>query len=161
MPGSLGGGLGEQRLCNRHFQTGGGCHPGSRAVQAGTARSRRDRIALTFISERRSVASRSPSSAVTVALGREQRHESKGGSELRGSTGPRRVAVLAALIGVYVLAGKVGLSLAFVHASASAVWPPTGIALAVPLTLGHPSLPPIFPGAFVRDGSPAGPGANV
>ena len=93
---------------------------------------------------------------MTVALGREQRRESKGGSELRGSTGPRRVAVLAALIGVYVLAGKVGLSLAFVHASASAVWPPTGIALAVLLTLGYRSWPAIFAGAFVVNVSTAG-----
>ena len=31
--------------------------------------------------------------------------------------------VLAALFGLYVFAGKLGLSLAFVHASASPVWP--------------------------------------
>ena len=37
---------------------------------------------------------------------------------------------LVALTGLYFVAGKLGLSLAFVHASATAVWPPTGIALA-------------------------------
>ena len=37
------------------------------------------------------------------------------------------IAVLAAL---YFVAGKLGLTLAFVNASATAVWPPAGIALA-------------------------------
>ncbi len=36
-----------------------------------------------------------------------------------------RWAVLAALTALYVLAGKLGLHLAIVHASATAVWPPT------------------------------------
>jgi integral membrane sensor domain MASE1 len=40
------------------------------------------------------------------------------------------VATLLALAAVYLVAGKLSLSLASVHASASAVWPPTGIALA-------------------------------
>src|SRR2546426_9316248 len=56
---------------------------------------------------------------------------------------------LAALFGLYVVAGKLGLSLAFVHASASPVWPPTGIALAALLTLGYRVWPAIFAGAFV------------
>jgi len=56
---------------------------------------------------------------------------------------------LAAIFGLYVLAGKVGLSLALIHASASPVWPPTGIALAALLTLGYRVWPAIFVGAFV------------
>src|SRR5213080_1537796 len=36
----------------------------------------------------------------------------------------------ALLLAVYFAAGKLGLKLAFVNSSASAVWPPTGIALA-------------------------------
>ena len=56
---------------------------------------------------------------------------------------------LAAIFGLYVLAGKVGLSLALIHASASPVWPPTGIALAALLTLGCRVWPAIFVGAFV------------
>jgi signal transduction histidine kinase len=56
--------------------------------------------------------------------------------------------ILAALFGLYVAAGKLGLSLAFVHASASPVWPPTGIALAALLTLGYRVWPAIFAGAF-------------
>ena len=63
---------------------------------------------------------------------------------------------LAALFGFYVVAGKVGLLLAFVHASASPVWPPTGIALAALLTLGYRVWPAIFAGAFVVNISTAG-----
>jgi signal transduction histidine kinase len=56
---------------------------------------------------------------------------------------------LAALFGCYVVAGKVGLSLASVHESVSPVWPPTGIALAALLTRGTRVWPAIFTGAFV------------
>src|SRR5438034_32375 len=64
--------------------------------------------------------------------------------------------LLAALFGLYVLTGKVGLSVAFVHASATAVWPPTGIALAAFLTLGYECWPAIFAGAFVVNITTAG-----
>ena len=50
---------------------------------------------------------------------------------------------------VYAVAGKLGLRLAFVHASATAVWPPTGIALAALLVLGLDLWPAIFLGAFL------------
>ena len=50
---------------------------------------------------------------------------------------------------MYFFAGKVGLSLAFIHASASAVWPPTGIAFAALLLWGHRLWPGIFLGAFL------------
>jgi len=43
---------------------------------------------------------------------------------------------VALLASVYVLAGKLGLTLAYVNASATAVWPPAGIALAALLVLG-------------------------
>ncbi|MGH7347328.1 MAG: MASE1 domain-containing protein, partial [Candidatus Rokuibacteriota bacterium] len=56
---------------------------------------------------------------------------------------------LVALTGVYFVAGKLGLSLAFVHASATAVWPPTGIALAALLLYGRSAWPAIFLGAFL------------
>lgn len=56
---------------------------------------------------------------------------------------------LAALTCVYVLAGKIGLRFAFLNASASAVWPPTGIALAVILVLGPRVWPAIVAGAFI------------
>src|SRR5438046_4552879 len=72
--------------------------------------------------------------------------------ELIGMTPPRVPLVpwgLLVLTGVYFLAGKFGLSLAFVHASASAVWPPTGIALAATLLLGYRVWPALFLGAFL------------
>src|SRR2546425_2691258 len=68
---------------------------------------------------------------------------------------------LAGLFGLYVLAGKVGLSLASVHASASPVWPPTGIALAAFLTLGYRLWPAILAGAFVVNVSTAGSAATA
>src|SRR5213593_3160418 len=61
----------------------------------------------------------------------------------------RRVLLLGALFLVYVAAGKFGLSLAFVNQSATAVWPPTGIALAACLLAGTWVWPSIFAGAFV------------
>ena len=63
---------------------------------------------------------------------------------------------LVALTGVYSAAGKLGLSLAFVHASATAVWPPTGIALAALLVLGPAMWPAIFLGAFLVNVTTAG-----
>src|SRR5260370_37041840 len=43
----------------------------------------------------------------------------------------RDIRVVASLAGTYFVAGKLGLKLASVHTSATAVWPCTGIALAV------------------------------
>ncbi len=59
------------------------------------------------------------------------------------------IAVLLGLAAVYFCAGEFGLSLATVNASATAVWPPTGIALAVLLVWGYRLWPGIFLGAFV------------
>ena len=49
---------------------------------------------------------------------------------MRRSRSLTRLLELVLLTVVYVVAGKLGLRLAFVHASATAVWAPTGIALA-------------------------------
>jgi signal transduction histidine kinase/ActR/RegA family two-component response regulator len=57
---------------------------------------------------------------------------------------------------VYFIAGKLGLSLALVHASASPVWPPAGIALAVLLLFGYRIWPAIFVGAFLVNVTTAG-----
>ncbi|MBI4428809.1 MAG: MASE1 domain-containing protein, partial [Ignavibacteriales bacterium] len=57
---------------------------------------------------------------------------------------------------VYFVAGKFGLSLASVHASASAVWPPTGIAFSAFLLLGSWIWPWIFAGAFFVNITTAG-----
>jgi signal transduction histidine kinase/CheY-like chemotaxis protein len=61
----------------------------------------------------------------------------------------QQALVLCALAVVYFLAGKLGLHFAFVHASASAVWPPTGIALAAVLLFGRRTWPAIFVGALL------------
>ncbi|MCI4356321.1 MAG: MASE1 domain-containing protein [Thermoplasmata archaeon] len=61
-----------------------------------------------------------------------------------------RTAAALAVLGIgYFVAGKVGLFLAVGNASVSAVWPPTGIAIAA-LLLGDSTLwPAIFAGAFL------------
>src|SRR5436190_6475271 len=65
------------------------------------------------------------------------------------------VAVLLTL--AYFYAGKLGLSLAFLNASASAVWPPTGLAIAAVLLLGYRvTWPAIFVGAFLVNLTTAG-----
>src|SRR5712692_8469818 len=68
----------------------------------------------------------------------------------------RNLTVLAALAGVYFVAGKLGLKLAFVNASATAVWPCTGIALAAFLVLGYRAWPAILAGAFLVNLTTAG-----
>src|SRR5467141_3885174 len=57
---------------------------------------------------------------------------------------------------IYFIAGKLGLMLASLHASASPVWPPAGIALAALLLLGYRVWPAIFIGAFLVNVTTAG-----
>jgi PAS domain S-box-containing protein len=59
------------------------------------------------------------------------------------------LAMLLLLAAVYFAAAKIGLALAFVHASATAVWPPTGIALAANLVWGYRVWPGILLGVFL------------
>ncbi|HEY4282400.1 MAG TPA: MASE1 domain-containing protein, partial [Chthoniobacterales bacterium] len=71
----------------------------------------------------------------------------------------RRFPTLPAIgaVGIlYFLAGKLCLHLAFVHASASPAWPPTGIAIVALLLLGYRVWPGIFIGAFLVNVSTAG-----
>src|SRR5712671_1297616 len=62
----------------------------------------------------------------------------------------------AAVAGLYFLAGKAGLGLAFVNASATAVWPPAGIAFAALLVFGFRMWPAVFVGAFLVNAATAG-----
>lgn len=66
---------------------------------------------------------------------------------------PLRVAfylvTVAALAAVYYVAGKLALMFATIHASASPVWPPTGMALAAFLLLGRYVWPGVFLGALL------------
>src|SRR5437899_252256 len=64
--------------------------------------------------------------------------------------------VVAGLAAVYLVAAKLGLMLAFVHASATAVWPPAGIALAAVLVFGYRFWLGIFVGAFLANIATAG-----
>src|SRR5437773_12392822 len=68
----------------------------------------------------------------------------------------RNLAVLVALAALYFVAGKLGLRLAFVNASATAVWAPTGLALAAFLLLGYRVWPAILLSAFLVNVTTAG-----
>src|SRR2546430_2156438 len=64
--------------------------------------------------------------------------------------------VIGLLTLVYFIAGKFGLMLASLHASASPVWPPAGIALGALLVLGYRAWPAILVGAFLVNVTTAG-----
>src|SRR5437867_3554961 len=68
--------------------------------------------------------------------------------------------VIGLLTLVYFIAGKFGLMLASLHASASPVWPPAGIALAALFVLGYRAWPAIFVGAFLVNVTAAGNAAT-
>lgn len=64
--------------------------------------------------------------------------------------------LIGALAIIYFFAGKLGLMLASLHASASPVWPAAGIALAALLLLGYRVWPAIFVAAFLVNVTTAG-----
>jgi signal transduction histidine kinase len=69
----------------------------------------------------------------------------------------RAVLLNAALLVIYFVAGKFGLSLfGYVHPSASAVWLPTGFAMAALLLFGLRVVPAVFVGAFLVNVTTAG-----
>jgi integral membrane sensor domain MASE1 len=72
----------------------------------------------------------------------------------------RNLAAVTAVAALYLLAGKLGLRLAFANASATAVWPPTGIALAAFLLIGYRAWPAVLLAAFLTNITTAG-GAGV
>ena len=67
-----------------------------------------------------------------------------------------KLPLIGSLAVIYFIAGKLGLMLASLHASASPVWPPAGIALAGLLLLGYRASPAIFIGAFLVNATSAG-----
>ena len=69
---------------------------------------------------------------------------------------PRLLFVASVLAVVYFAAAKLGLALASIHPSASAIWPPTGIALAAVLLFGARVAPGVFLGAFLANVTTAG-----
>ena len=67
-----------------------------------------------------------------------------------------KVIVLALITVAYFLAGKIGLGFATVHVSASPVWAPAGIAIALLLLFGFSTWPAILAGAFLVNVTTAG-----
>ncbi len=78
------------------------------------------------------------------------------GSRAMPGLRPADLLALFVVAALYILAAKLGLKLAFVHASATAVWPPAGIALAALLLRGYRMWPAVFIGAFVANITTAG-----
>ncbi|HET8644176.1 MAG TPA: MASE1 domain-containing protein, partial [Vicinamibacteria bacterium] len=72
----------------------------------------------------------------------------------------RQVAWLVLAAAAYVAAGRLGLQVAFVHASATAVWAPSGIALAAVLLGGARVWPAVFLPAFLVNQMTAGSTAS-
>ncbi len=68
----------------------------------------------------------------------------------------KNAAAVAGLAVVYFVAGKLGLQLAYVQASATAVWPCTGLAVAALLVFGYRVWPGILIGAFLVNLTTAG-----
>src|SRR5262245_27812697 len=68
----------------------------------------------------------------------------------------QRWTILIGLAAVYVIAGKLGLRLAVDNPSATAVWAPTGIALAACLIIGRWVWPAVFAGALIVNVTTAG-----
>jgi diguanylate cyclase (GGDEF)-like protein len=74
----------------------------------------------------------------------------RGGTTKGGGLEDRRknLLTIGGLAVVYFLAGKLGLSMAFLHPSSTAVWPPTGITIAALIIFGYRVWPGVFLGAF-------------
>src|SRR5579862_888035 len=68
----------------------------------------------------------------------------------------KSIALFCSLAVAYFIAGKLGLRLALVNASATAIWPCSGIAIAALLLLGLRVWPAIFVGAFFVNITTAG-----
>ena len=61
----------------------------------------------------------------------------------------QKLTTIVVLAGIYFVSGKLGLTMAFVHPSATAVWPPAGFALAALMILGYEVWPGVWLGAFL------------
>jgi diguanylate cyclase (GGDEF)-like protein len=68
----------------------------------------------------------------------------------------RRLIRIFILTAIYFAGGKLGLTLAFVHPSATAVWPSLGIALGALLIFGYDLWPGILVGVFLVNLTTAG-----
>jgi signal transduction histidine kinase/integral membrane sensor domain MASE1 len=73
----------------------------------------------------------------------------------------QRTAILAGFALLYFIAARAGLTLAVVHASATPVWPPSGLALAGLLLFGRWLWPGVFAGALLANVTTVAPGSPV
>src|SRR5207244_4862715 len=96
-----------------------------------------------------------PSAGEGVAGRRTETATRWGGQAMQSRRFPGLPAI-GILTAVYFIAGKLGLMLASLHASASPVWPAAGIALGALLVLGYRVWPAIFVGAFLVNLTTAG-----
>src|ERR1051326_8903742 len=64
---------------------------------------------------------------------------------------PRNLGLMLGVAAVYFLTAKLGLSLAYLNASVSPVWPPTGLAIATCLWLGYRAAPGVLLGALIAN----------
>jgi two-component system phosphate regulon sensor histidine kinase PhoR len=71
------------------------------------------------------------------------------------------VVQLAVVTAVYFGSAKAGLALAFANSSVTAIWPPTGLALAAVLLCGYRIWPAIALGAFLSNVTTAAPLGSV
>jgi signal transduction histidine kinase/integral membrane sensor domain MASE1 len=70
--------------------------------------------------------------------------------------GPSYIAGLIGIGLTYFALAKSGLALALIHPSASAIWPPTGFALAAIVLWGYRAWPAIFLAAMIANATAAG-----
>jgi signal transduction histidine kinase len=73
----------------------------------------------------------------------------------------RHLGIVLALALAYVLAGRLGLLLAIPPGYATAIWPPSGIALGVLLLFGNRYWPGVWLGSFLTNLVISGPGLGV
>lgn len=71
----------------------------------------------------------------------------------------RFASILASVAVVYILAGVVGLSFAYLHDAVTPIWPSAGIAVAALLVLGLRAWPAVAVGAFITNFIVLGNGA--
>jgi diguanylate cyclase (GGDEF)-like protein len=71
-------------------------------------------------------------------------------------TPKQKLILMGVLAAIYFAAGKLGLTLALVNPSATAVWPAAGIALAALLIFGYWAWPGVLLGAFLANVTTAG-----
>ena len=70
---------------------------------------------------------------------------------------PPAVLIVVAVAALYVICAKLGLALAFRAQQVTAVWPPTGFAIAAVLLFGRRSAPGILLGAFLANATAGEP----